>query len=193
MLTHNNIITINITTQGYKYIRSKTLDKMTTGGGTMMIYVKIWRVGAIVVDCQKGFGFIPVCRVDHFGEEWIISLPYTECIWTPERVLKRDKKIDDTHTKNSSGDGIDISRTLECAAPSGSGIPTSICDLPHGNCGKRGNIVDSPRGTNGPSPVDGLSDCGRPVNSTPKWRGVWPGHPQNFPTGTAPKGTVPDT
>lgn len=159
----------------------------------MIIYVKIWRIGAIVIDCQKSFRLMPLYRIDRFKEEWIISLPFTECIWTPERVLKRDKKGYDTDTKNSPRDSISLSRSPKYLTSNRPGIPPSICDLPDGNCHQRGDILNTTSGTDGPRPVDSFKDCGRPVDRPPKWRSVWPNHPQNISTGTAPKGTVPDT
>ncbi len=78
----------------------------------MIIYVRLGRVRAITVECNKEFGGLPLYKRKSYHCETIVDMPYTQIIftsgkWTPTRRAANDKQKTGKITIDPTGTDLD--------------------------------------------------------------------------------------
>lgn len=59
----------------------------------MLWYAQSRLIGALLIECRQDFGIWPLWRVDQFGDERIINLPYIQIVLTPYKRLQQEHHI----------------------------------------------------------------------------------------------------
>ena len=56
----------------------------------MIWYVRVRRMGAVLVEMRRDFGMWPLVACDRVGPEWMVQLPFMQIILTPAAILQQE-------------------------------------------------------------------------------------------------------